>query len=74
VAALGFADVGAYLVDRVRERGWLLVEVATELAAHRVTVRRLLDRHGIRRGRRTRRQRAAAESGRRAQQVGPDPL
>jgi len=28
VAALGFADVGAYLADRVMQRGWLLVEVA----------------------------------------------
>ncbi len=43
VAALGFDDVGTYLVDRVLERGWLLAEVAAELAAHRVTVRRLLE-------------------------------
>jgi hypothetical protein len=53
VGALGFADVGMYLVDRVVTHGWLLAEVAAELAAHRVTVRRLLDRHGIRRVRRT---------------------
>jgi hypothetical protein len=70
VAALGFADVGAYLVDRVLERGWLLVEVAAELGAHRLTVRRLLDRHGIRRVRRTPAGRAAFESGRRVQAVG----
>jgi hypothetical protein len=70
VAALGFADVGAYLLDRVVERAWLLAEVATELAAHRLTVRRLLDRHGIRRVRRTPAERAAAESGRRVQAVG----
>jgi hypothetical protein len=68
--ALGFADVQAYLADRVVKRGWLLAEVAAELAAHRLTVRRLLDRYGIRRVRRTPRERAAAESGRRVQQVG----
>ena len=70
VAQLGFADVGAYLADRVVQRGWLLAEVAAELAAHRVTVRRLLDRHGIRRVRRTPAERAASESGRRVQAVG----
>jgi AraC-like DNA-binding protein len=70
VAALGFADVGAYLADRVLERGWLLAEVAAELGAHRVTVRRLLERHGIRRVRRTAMERAAAEAGRRVQAVG----
>jgi hypothetical protein len=66
VAALGFAEVGAYLADRVLERAWLLAEVA----AHRLTVRRLLDRHGIRRVRRTPAERAAAEAGRRVQSVG----
>jgi hypothetical protein len=70
VAALGFTDVRAYLADRVLEQAWLLAEVAAELAAHRVTVRRLLDRHGIRRLRRTSAERAAAESGRRVQSVG----
>jgi hypothetical protein len=70
VAALGFADVRAYLLDRVVERAWLLAEVAAELAAHRLTVRRLLERHGIRRVRRTPAERAAAESGRRVQAVG----
>jgi hypothetical protein len=70
VAPLGFAQVGAYLVDRVLERGWLLAEVAAELAAHRLTVRRLLDRHGIRRVRRTVTERAASESGLRVQSVG----
>ncbi len=70
VAALGFADVRAYLADRVVEQGWLLAEVAAELGAHRVTVRRLLDRYGIRRVRRTPSERAAAESGRRVQAVG----
>jgi AraC-like DNA-binding protein len=67
VAVLGFNDVGAYLVDRVLERGWLLAEVAAELGAHRVTVRRLLDRYGIRRVRRTPAERAASELGRRVQ-------
>lgn len=70
VLELGFADVGAYLVDRVVEQGWLLAEVAMELAAHRLTVRRLLDHHGIRRVRRTIVERAAAEPGRRVQAVG----
>ena len=70
VAALGFADVRAYYEDRVVARAWLLAAVAAELAAHRVTVRRLLDRLGIRRVRRTHAERAAAESGRRAQAVG----
>src|SRR6266508_4558017 len=70
VAQLGLADVQAYLVDRVVEREWLLADVAAELAAHRLTVRRLLDRHGIRRVRRTPMERAAADRGRRVQAVG----
>jgi hypothetical protein len=70
VAQLGFADVEAYLVDRVVQQGWLLAEVAAELGAHRVTVRRLLGRHGIRRVRRTPAERAAADRGRRVQAVG----
>jgi hypothetical protein len=70
VAGLGFANVGAYLVDRVVDRGWLLAEVAAELAAHRVTVRRLLDCYGIRRVRRTPRERAPVDAGRRVQSVG----
>jgi hypothetical protein len=69
-AELGFAEVGVYLADRVVQRGWLLAEVTAELAAHRVTVRRLLDRYGIRRVRRTPAERAASESGRRVQAVG----
>ena len=69
VATLGFTDVRAYPADRVMERGWLLAEVAAELGAHRLTVRRLLDRHGIRRVRRTPAERAASESGRRVQSV-----
>jgi len=32
VAALGFAEVRAYLEDRLIEREWLLAEVAAELA------------------------------------------
>jgi hypothetical protein len=70
VAQLGFADAGAYLVDRVVARGWLLAEVAAELGAHRLTVRRLLERHGIRRVRRTPREQAVADEGRRVQSVG----
>jgi hypothetical protein len=69
VATLGFADVRAYLLDRVVERSWLLVEVAAELAAHRLTVRRQLDRYGIRRVRRTPAERAAADAGLRMQAV-----
>jgi hypothetical protein len=69
VAALGFTDVQEYLVDRVVQQGWLLAEVAAELAAHRLTVRRLLDRHGIRRVRRTPAERAAADAGRQVQSV-----
>jgi hypothetical protein len=69
VAALGFADVGAYLLDRVVQQAWLLADVAAELAAHRLTVRRLLDRHGIRRVRRTPAERAAAEAGLQVQAV-----
>jgi hypothetical protein len=69
VAALGFAEVRAYLVDRVVEQAWVLGEVAAELAAHRLTVRRLLERHGIRRVRRTAMERVASESGRRVQAV-----
>jgi len=69
VARLGFADVGAYLTDRVVQQAWLLAEVAAELGAHRLTVRRLLDRHGIRRVRRTSAERAAAAAGRRVQAV-----
>jgi hypothetical protein len=45
------------------------VQVAAELGAHRLTVRRLLDRHGIRRMRRTAMERAASESGLRVQAV-----
>jgi transposase len=70
VAQLGFADVRAYLVDRVVEQAWLLAEVAAELGAHRLMVRRLLERHGIRWVRRTTAERAAAASGRRGQAVG----
>jgi hypothetical protein len=73
VAQLGFADVRAYLADRVVQQGWLLAEVTAELAAHRLTVRRLLDRYGIRRVRRTTAERAASESGRRVQAVGWQP-
>jgi AraC-like DNA-binding protein len=69
VGALGFADVGAYLVDRILEQRWLLADVAAELGAHRVTVRWLLDRYGIRRVRRTPAERAASYRGRRVQAV-----
>ena len=70
VIELGFADARAYLVDRVVEQAWLLTDVAAELAAHRLTVRRLLDQYGIRRVRRTQGERVASESGRRVQSGG----
>jgi hypothetical protein len=68
VFELGFADMQAYLLDRVVQQGWLLADVAAELAAHRLTVCRLLDRHGIRRVRRTAMERAGCSrwGGRRA--------
>jgi AraC-like DNA-binding protein len=69
VAALGFAKVRAYLEDRLLEREWLLVEVAAELAADRRTVRRLMQQTGVRRDRRTARQLAVGERGRRVQSV-----
>src|SRR6266536_206754 len=46
VAELGFAEVRAYLEDRLVEREWLLVDVAAELAADRRTVRRLMEQTG----------------------------
>jgi AraC-like DNA-binding protein len=66
-AKLGFADLRAYLADRLLVRGWLLAEVTAELGAHRRTVRRLMDEYGIRRIRRTPREQAAGARGRRAQ-------
>jgi DNA-binding NtrC family response regulator len=44
---LGFADLGAYLADRVAERAWTLVQVADELGVDRNTVRDRLDRYGL---------------------------
>jgi hypothetical protein len=69
VAELGFVDVEAYLVDRVAERGWLVSAVVAELGASPVTVRRLLDRYGVRRSQRTSGEQAAAR-GRRVQDAG----
>jgi len=66
---LGFADVRAYLVDRLIDKERLLADVAAELGAHRVTVRRLMEQIGVRRGRRTARQLAAGERGRQVQSV-----
>jgi AraC-like DNA-binding protein len=68
-ADLGFPDVRAYLQDRLIGREWLLAEVAAELGAHRATVRRLMHQTGVRRVRRTARQVAAGERGRRVQSV-----
>src|SRR6266540_283788 len=56
VADLGFADVEAYLQDRLIRREWLLADVAVELGAHGQTVRHLMEQAGVRRGRRTARQ------------------
>jgi AraC-like DNA-binding protein len=69
VAALGIVDVRAYLEDRLIGREWLLVEVAAELAADPRTVRRLMQQAGVTRVRRTARQVAAGERGRRVQSV-----
>jgi hypothetical protein len=66
-AELGFADIRAYLADRLLTRAWLLAGVTAELGAHRVTVRRLLDQHGIRRVRRTAMELAAGARGRQVQ-------
>jgi hypothetical protein len=67
VAELGFPGLRAYLADRLLERDWLLVEVAAELVAHQRTVRRLMVQAGVRRDRRTARQLAVGERGRRVQ-------
>jgi IS30 family transposase len=56
--------VRAYLVDRLVARAWTLAQVAGELSAAPTTVRRLLDRHQVRRVAPTRRQRAAAAASR----------
>jgi AraC-like DNA-binding protein len=69
VAELGFADVRAYLEDRLLEREWLLADVAAELGADRRTIRRLMQQAGVKRVRRTTRQVAVAERGRRVQSV-----
>ena len=61
VAELGFAEVRAYLEDRLIERERLLAEVAAELGAHRETVRRLMQQVGVTRRRRTARQLAGAD-------------
>jgi hypothetical protein len=45
---LGFADLEAYLAERVTERAWTLVQVADELGVGRETVRDRLDRYGLR--------------------------
>ncbi|HEV8649652.1 MAG TPA: hypothetical protein VG276_09670 [Actinomycetes bacterium] len=42
VAALGFADVGAYLADRDVGRGWSIPRLAGELGVGRRVVRRVL--------------------------------
>ncbi len=49
----GFADLGAYLADRVTRRAWTLVQVAGELGVDRNTVRDRLDAYGLARGRPT---------------------
>jgi hypothetical protein len=60
VAELGFGSVRAYLVDRLVAQAWTLAEMATELDAAASTLRRLLEKHQVRRVAPTRRQRAAA--------------
>jgi len=53
VIQLGFADLEAYLVDRVTERAWTLIQVADERGIDRNTVKDRLDRHGLCRTRQT---------------------
>jgi AraC-like DNA-binding protein len=67
-AELGFAELRAYLVDRLVTRAWTVEEVGGELDVAASTVRRLLDRYQVRRVAPTRRQRAAAAAAR-----GPQP-
>jgi hypothetical protein len=69
VGELGFADVRAYLADRLIEQQWLLADVAGELGAHRDMVRRLMQQTGVQRRRRTAKQVAAAKRGQQAQSV-----
>jgi AraC-like DNA-binding protein len=69
VTELGFVEVRAYLEDRLIDHQWLLVDVAAELAADRRTVRRLMQQAGVKRRRRTTRQLAVGERGRRVQAV-----
>ncbi len=47
---LGFADLAAYLADRITHRAWTLVQIAGELSVDRDTVRDRLDAYGLRRG------------------------
>jgi hypothetical protein len=65
-AALGFADVGAYLHDRYAERAWPLPRLAGELGTGRRVAARLLREHGITRSGATVAQAAAAARGRAA--------
>jgi hypothetical protein len=44
--ALGFADLGAYLLDRYARRAWPLPRLADELGCGIRVVRRLLAEHG----------------------------
>jgi hypothetical protein len=55
-AQLGFADLGAYLADRLIRQAWTLTRVASELGIHRDTVSDRLDRYGLRPTRPTARQ------------------
>jgi len=52
VVQLGFADLGAYLSDRVTQRTWTLTQVAGELGVNRGTVRDRLNADGLRRSKR----------------------
>jgi transcriptional regulator of acetoin/glycerol metabolism len=48
-AQLGFANLHAYLADRVTRQAWPLTQIADEIGVNRDTVRDRLDRHGLRR-------------------------
>jgi hypothetical protein len=62
-AALGFADVRGYLVDRFATQGWTLSEIAVELGVGERVVKRLRRALGVTRSRATPRMLAAARRG-----------
>jgi hypothetical protein len=66
-AALGFPDVGAYLLDRYAMRAWPLPRLAGELGSGIRVARWLLRQHGVTRSRATAAQAAAGARARAAE-------